>query len=162
MKCEKCDSMSPEGVRFCGKCGARLQVLCPKCGASIYPSMRFCGQCGYNLEQKIVSGSVCHFCALGMPFKSRICPHCGSWRIDISQSRNTFRMFFFMIIFPIIAFIIGYYYNWWATANDSFSTDEFVTSISGEAIIGVSTVILLLMLYYYYKTSRKLGTWVSI
>lgn len=162
MKCQKCGSMSPEGNRFCGKCGVGLQVVCPKCGAAIYPSMIFCGQCGCSLEQPILSGIVCNFCELGMAIGSKICPHCGSWRIDISQSRNTFRMFFFMLIFPIIAFVIGYYDNWWAAPNDSFSADEFVASASGEAIIGVSTVILLLMLYYYYKTSRKLGTWVSI
>ena len=32
MRCTQCSTDNPEGAKFCGKCGARLERVCPKCG----------------------------------------------------------------------------------------------------------------------------------
>jgi class 3 adenylate cyclase/tetratricopeptide (TPR) repeat protein len=49
MKCPKCQFDNPEGVKFCGECGIKLERICPKCGSSNPPQFKFCGECGYNL-----------------------------------------------------------------------------------------------------------------
>jgi predicted nucleic acid-binding Zn ribbon protein len=36
-------------VRFCEKCGVRMNLICPACGATIPPDRQFCGQCGQVL-----------------------------------------------------------------------------------------------------------------
>ncbi len=162
MKCQKCDAMSPEENRFCGKCGAELQIVCPGCGAVLYPSAGFCGQCGRSLEQPIASGVVCFWCKLGMGTDSKVCPHCGKLRVDIVQSRDRFRRFLLLLVFPLAAFLVGFTRNWWSALDGSFAADRFLDSVSGQVIIGVSAALLLLVLFFYYKTSRKMGTWVGI
>ena len=49
MKCAKCQFGDPVGLTFCGKCGARLEIVCPKCNFSNPSDLRFCGKCGNNL-----------------------------------------------------------------------------------------------------------------
>ena len=49
MQCSKCQFENPEGIKFCGECGARLERLCPSCNSQIPPNFKFCGECGYNL-----------------------------------------------------------------------------------------------------------------
>ena len=48
--CANCDTVNPEGVKFCQECGARLNQLsrmkCPGCGAEFPAGTRFCGECG--------------------------------------------------------------------------------------------------------------------
>src|SRR5437899_3276888 len=46
MRCPQCAHENPQGVKFCGQCGARLQALCPACGVSNPPANKFCGECG--------------------------------------------------------------------------------------------------------------------
>jgi len=53
MKCSKCQFENPEGMKFCGECGARLEEICPGCGFSNPPHFKFCGECGLNLRQSI-------------------------------------------------------------------------------------------------------------
>lgn len=49
--CPDCNSMNPEGIKFCRECGARLGALkCAECGASLSPGTRFCGECGARQE----------------------------------------------------------------------------------------------------------------
>jgi class 3 adenylate cyclase len=45
-------------VKFCGECGARLELLCPSCRASNPPTNKFCNECGESLVQ---SGSTPKF-----------------------------------------------------------------------------------------------------
>ena len=51
MKCPKCRTENPEGMKFCGECGQKFEIKCPKCGFSNSPSFKFCGECGYQLTQ---------------------------------------------------------------------------------------------------------------
>jgi hypothetical protein len=50
MKCPKCQSENPEGKKFCGECGAKLEILCPSCNSFNPPQFKFCGDCGHPLS----------------------------------------------------------------------------------------------------------------
>ena len=50
MKCPRCQHENPSGVKFCGECGARLELLCPSCRASNPPTNKFCNECGGTLH----------------------------------------------------------------------------------------------------------------
>ncbi|MFC1896160.1 zinc ribbon domain-containing protein, partial [Thermodesulfobacteriota bacterium] len=49
MKCPKCGFENPEGTKFCGGCGTKLERTCPQCEHSNPPHFSFCGECGHNL-----------------------------------------------------------------------------------------------------------------
>jgi hypothetical protein len=36
-------------VKFCEKCGAKMESACPNCGAKIPLDRQFCGECGHKL-----------------------------------------------------------------------------------------------------------------
>jgi len=50
MKCPRCNFGNPEGIKFCGGCGAKLERICPKCNSPNPPEFSFCGECGHNLS----------------------------------------------------------------------------------------------------------------
>ena len=49
MKCPSCQFENPEGMKFCGECGAKLEMICPNCNFSNPPQFKFCGECGHDL-----------------------------------------------------------------------------------------------------------------
>jgi len=49
MKCPKCQFENPLGIKFCGKCGGRLEKVCPQCSSPNPPDFDFCGECGSDL-----------------------------------------------------------------------------------------------------------------
>ena len=49
MKCPKCQAENPEGMKFCGECGAKLERICPNCNFPNPPQFKFCGECGHQL-----------------------------------------------------------------------------------------------------------------
>lgn len=49
MKCVSCGHDNPPGQKFCGECGARVQLTCPSCQTSNPPGQKFCGECGTPL-----------------------------------------------------------------------------------------------------------------
>jgi class 3 adenylate cyclase/tetratricopeptide (TPR) repeat protein len=51
MKCPNCHAQNPEGMKFCGQCGAQLERICSKCNFSNPPQFKFCGECGQDLTQ---------------------------------------------------------------------------------------------------------------
>jgi class 3 adenylate cyclase len=51
MKCPRCQHANPSGVKFCGECGARLELQCPSCHTANPPTNKFCNDCGAPLAQ---------------------------------------------------------------------------------------------------------------
>ena len=51
MKCSACQFENPEGMKFCGECGSRLERTCPGCSFSNPPNFKFCGECGFDLSK---------------------------------------------------------------------------------------------------------------
>ena len=49
MNCPKCHTDNPDKHKFCGQCGAKLEIICPKCGNSNPSNNKFCGECGHRL-----------------------------------------------------------------------------------------------------------------
>ena len=49
MQCPKCQFENPEGMKFCGECGTKLERICSHCHFSNPPQFKFCGECGHNL-----------------------------------------------------------------------------------------------------------------
>lgn len=51
--CSNCDTLNPEGVKFCQECGAKLnlsaKIKCLECGAEFPVGTRFCGECGRQM-----------------------------------------------------------------------------------------------------------------
>jgi len=54
MKCPECQTENPEGSKFCGECGAKLERTCPNCNFSNPPQFKFCGECGHKLEEAAI------------------------------------------------------------------------------------------------------------
>jgi class 3 adenylate cyclase/tetratricopeptide (TPR) repeat protein len=50
MICPKCQTENPDGMKFCGGCGTRLEGVCPKCQFANPPQFKFCGECGHPLS----------------------------------------------------------------------------------------------------------------
>ena len=50
MLCPKCQFENADGMNFCGKCGAKLEILCPQCNFGNPAEYEFCGKCGYSLS----------------------------------------------------------------------------------------------------------------
>jgi class 3 adenylate cyclase/tetratricopeptide (TPR) repeat protein len=49
MRCSGCGKENAPGVKFCGACGARLDVCCPTCQAMNPGGNRYCNSCGAAL-----------------------------------------------------------------------------------------------------------------
>ena len=53
MRCENCGNESPEGSKFCIKCGREFEISgpdrCPHCGAEILEGTMFCPSCGRSV-----------------------------------------------------------------------------------------------------------------
>ena len=52
MRYPQCEFENPDGMRFCGECGAQLAVRCPNCGFDNPPRFKFCGECGTALAEQ--------------------------------------------------------------------------------------------------------------
>jgi class 3 adenylate cyclase/tetratricopeptide (TPR) repeat protein len=50
MQCPNCRFENPEGMKFCGECGGKLELKCPNCGFGNTISFKFCGECGHKLS----------------------------------------------------------------------------------------------------------------
>ncbi len=50
MRCPRCESDNPEGMKFCIECATPLARCCPNCNFVNPPQARFCGQCAASLS----------------------------------------------------------------------------------------------------------------
>ncbi len=48
MKCPECETELPDGFKFCGQCGTKLEMVCPNCQAPNPPQFKFFLECGRN------------------------------------------------------------------------------------------------------------------
>jgi predicted ATPase/class 3 adenylate cyclase len=55
LRCQACSGENPDGMRFCGSCGAPLAAPCASCGAEIPPGNRFCGYCGASVGAAVAT-----------------------------------------------------------------------------------------------------------
>lgn len=58
MKCPSCGYDGIAGMKYCGRCGARLAHICPMCGFANPLDYRFCGMCGTQLTEGAVYDAV--------------------------------------------------------------------------------------------------------
>ena len=62
MRCENCGNESPEGSKFCIKCGKEFKTSepakCPHCGAEIAPGTLFCPSCGKSIAAPGIGGEL--------------------------------------------------------------------------------------------------------
>src|SRR5262245_50512856 len=56
MTCPRCQHENPAAVKFCGECGARLDVTCAACRAPNPPANKFCHECGTAMGSKPGAG----------------------------------------------------------------------------------------------------------
>jgi class 3 adenylate cyclase len=56
MTCPRCQHENPAAVKFCGECGARLDVACSACRAPNPPANKFCHECGAPMGAKPAAG----------------------------------------------------------------------------------------------------------
>src|SRR5262245_868403 len=56
MTCPRCQHENPAAVKFCGECGARLDVACAACRAPNPPANKFCHECGAPMGSKPSAG----------------------------------------------------------------------------------------------------------
>src|ERR1041385_7560458 len=57
MTCPRCQHENPPIVKFCGECGARLDVACPACRAANPAGNKFCHECGAAMGPRPAAGS---------------------------------------------------------------------------------------------------------
>ncbi len=53
MKCQQCQSASPEDSVYCVECGARLGLQCQRCAQPVETHFKFCNKCGHNLSTPV-------------------------------------------------------------------------------------------------------------
>lgn len=51
VECQKCHYENPDKIKFCGHCGAKLEIICPRCRFTNPGQFKFCGECGLNFAE---------------------------------------------------------------------------------------------------------------
>ena len=55
IKCNGCNKILEENIKFCPECGTKVWIKptkCPKCSKGVFPDDKFCQECGENLEEQ--------------------------------------------------------------------------------------------------------------
>jgi len=74
--CPSCGKANAAGTKFCGDCGAKMevaQVPCVKCGAELREGAKFCSECGSTQEKQ-----KCSSCQYELAAGAKFCPECGN------------------------------------------------------------------------------------
>jgi class 3 adenylate cyclase/predicted ATPase len=57
MRCAQCSVVVAQDDRFCGDCGAPVEVACPSCGEPLAAGKRFCRACGSPVQAAAASSA---------------------------------------------------------------------------------------------------------
>ncbi|MDQ3373628.1 MAG: SPFH domain-containing protein [Acidobacteriota bacterium] len=74
--CPSCGKQNAAGTKFCGDCGATMEVQkvpCLKCGAELREGAKFCSECGSSQEK-----AKCANCQAELALGAKFCPECGT------------------------------------------------------------------------------------
>lgn len=74
--CPSCGKSNAAGTKFCGDCGAKMEVAkvpCIKCGAELREGAKFCSECGTKQEKQ-----QCANCQAELAPGAKFCPECGT------------------------------------------------------------------------------------
>ncbi|MGI8786706.1 MAG: SPFH domain-containing protein [Pyrinomonadaceae bacterium] len=74
--CPSCGKPNVVGTKFCGDCGAKMEVAkvpCVKCGAELREGAKFCSECGATQEKQ-----KCANCQAELAPGAKFCPECGA------------------------------------------------------------------------------------
>src|SRR5215204_162056 len=74
--CPNCGKPNAAGTRFCGDCGATMEVAkvpCVKCGAELREGAKFCSECGSTQEKQ-----KCANCQAELNAGAKFCNECGT------------------------------------------------------------------------------------
>lgn len=74
--CPSCGKPNAPGTKFCGDCGAKMEVAkvpCVKCGAELREGAKFCSECGSTQEKQ-----KCANCQAELAPGAKFCPECGT------------------------------------------------------------------------------------
>lgn len=74
--CPSCGKPNQAGIKFCGDCGAKMEVSkvpCVKCGAELREGAKFCSECGSSQEKQ-----KCANCQAELAPNAKFCPECGT------------------------------------------------------------------------------------
>jgi membrane protease subunit (stomatin/prohibitin family) len=74
--CPGCGKQNAAGTKFCGDCGAKMEVQkvpCVKCGAELREGAKFCSECGESQEK-----AKCANCQAELASGAKFCPECGT------------------------------------------------------------------------------------
>ncbi len=74
--CPTCGKPNAVGTKFCGDCGANMEVSkvpCVKCGAELREGAKFCSECGSTQEK-----AKCSNCQAELAPGAKFCPECGT------------------------------------------------------------------------------------
>jgi membrane protease subunit (stomatin/prohibitin family) len=74
--CPNCGKANAAGTKFCGDCGAKMEVAkvpCVKCGAELREGAKFCSECGSSQEKQ-----KCPNCQAELAPGAKFCAECGT------------------------------------------------------------------------------------
>lgn len=74
--CPSCGKQNAAGTKFCGDCGAKMEVAkvpCVKCGAELREGAKFCSECGSSQAK-----AKCANCQTELNPGAKFCPECGT------------------------------------------------------------------------------------
>lgn len=87
-KCVNCGNRIEEGMKFCTKCGMKLNwetdsntgFKCPSCGTNLEEGMKFCTKCGTKLVEPLEEKNIaykCPTCGAKLEEGMKFCTQCG-------------------------------------------------------------------------------------
>jgi len=84
MKCLQCKFDNREGVKYCERCGTKLELVCPKCRTVLSIDNKFCGQCGEKLIPTQNTTNIASASLLKVPLFTQVAVALGSIMILMS------------------------------------------------------------------------------